>query len=344
MKRTLATVNIVLVVALLLAGCNLPGNNSATPTAGPNAINTAAALTVIAMTTQFAPQTTAVPPATTALPTNENQSVVPTIPPENQSTATPASTALSGATATTIPVVAAAPCNRAAFVSDVTYPDGTSVGPSTTFTKTWSLQNTGTCTWSTSYKLAFVNGDAMEGPATVFLPSAVAPNGTINISVTLRSPKNNGSYKGYWDMQDNNGVSFGLDPGAKTPFWVQVVVGPTPSTTTGAGTPSPAAFAVNHLNGSVNNSNKVISSGTCDYKFTFSADISTSAAGTVSYHWVRSDGGTGANGSLSFTGPGTKTITTTWELTETYTGWEAVFVDVPNHQQFGKINFKLTCP
>jgi hypothetical protein len=338
MKRTLATINIVLVIALLLGGCNLPSNSS-TPTAGPNAVNTAAALTVIAMTTQFAPEATATS-ASTAAPTLANQSVVPTIPPQNQSTATSAATALSAATATNIPVVAAAPCNRAAFVSDVTYPDGSVVASSTTFTKTWSLQNTGTCTWSTSYKIAFVNGDAMEGPATVYLPSSVAPNQSVNLSVTLRSPKTNGSYKGFWDLQDKNGVSFGLDPNANTDFWVQIVVGPTPSATTGVGTGTPAGFAVTHLTGSVDHA----TASTCPFTFNFSADITTSSAGTVNYHWVRSDNSTGPSGSLSFTGPGTKTITTSWQLSATYTGWEAVFVDVPNHQQFGKINIQLTCP
>ena len=343
MKRTLAIINIVLVVALLLSGCNLP-SNSTTPTASSNAISTAAALTVIAMTTQFAPQTSATAPATTAFPTDTNQSVVPTIPAANQSTATPAATSISGATATTIPVVAVAPCNRAAFVSDVTYPDGTVVTSLATFTKTWSIQNTGTCTWSTGYKLAFVNGDSMSGPASVFLPSAVAPNQTINLSVTLRAPKNNGSYKGFWDLQDKNGVSFGLDPNANTPFWVQIVVGPTPSATTGAGTLTPAPFAVTHVSGSVDHASVVINSGTCNNTFNFSADITSSASGTVTYHWVRSDGGTGSSGNLTFTGPGTKTITYSWQLTETYTGWSAVYIDTPNHQKFGDINIKLTCP
>src|SRR5271157_788432 len=342
MKRTLATVNIVVVVALLLSGCNLP-TNSATTTAGPNEVNTAAALTVIAMTTQFAPQSSVTVPTTTAFPTNSNQTVVPTIPPQNQSTATSAATSISAASSTPIPIVAATPCNRAAFISDVNYPDGSVVAPSTTFTKTWTLQNTGTCTWSTSYKLVFVNGDSMGGPASINLPSSVAPNQQINLSVTLRSPNNNGSYKGYWDFQDSNGVSFGLDPNANSPFWVQIVVGPTPSATTGPGTPTPAHFAVNHVNGSVDHASVVVSGGTCKNTFNFSADITTTAAGTVTYHWVRSDGSTGPSGSLTFTGPGTQTITTSWQLSASYTGWEAVFIDNPNHQQFSKINIQLTC-
>jgi hypothetical protein len=218
------------------------------------------------------------------------------------------------------------------------------VSPSTTFTKTWALQNTGTCTWTTSYKLAFVNGDAMQGPASIYLPNSVAPNQTINLSVTLRSSKNNGSFKGYWDLQDKNGVSFGLDPNASTPFWVQIVVGPTPSATTGAGTVTPAAFAVTRVVGSVDNSSVVINSGTCQNTFNFSADITSSSSGKVIYHWVRSDGASGSSNSLTFTGPGTKTVTTTWALSASYTGWEAVFIDTPNHQQFSKINIKLTCP
>jgi len=343
MKKYLATVNIVLVVALLLSGCNLPGKNtSGTP--GPNAVNTAAALTVIAMTTQFAPAASSTIPAATALSTNATQAIVPTLASFNQPTANPAATTGSAATDTPIPVVAAAPCNRAAFVSDVTYPDGSVVASSTTFTKTWSLQNTGTCTWSTSYKLAFVNGDSMAGPASVNLPSAVAPNQTVNLSVTLRSSNKNGSYKGFWDLQDNNGVSFGLDPNASTPFWVQIVVGPTPAATTGPGTPTPAHFAVTRVSGSVDHGSVVINSGTCDNKFNFSADVTASATGTVTYHWVRSDGGSGSSGSLNFSGPGTQTITYTWELTSTYTGWAAVYIDNPNHQQFSNINIKLTCP
>jgi len=39
-------------------------------------------------------------------------------------------------------------CDRAQFISDVTVPDGTTFAPGATFTKTWRLKNSGTCTWT----------------------------------------------------------------------------------------------------------------------------------------------------------------------------------------------------
>src|SRR5271157_1067465 len=52
-------------------------------------------------------------------------------------------------------------CNWAQFVADVTVPDGTTLAPGATFTKTWRLENIGNCTWTTSYALVFSSGSAM---------------------------------------------------------------------------------------------------------------------------------------------------------------------------------------
>ncbi|HET6846235.1 MAG TPA: NBR1-Ig-like domain-containing protein, partial [Anaerolineales bacterium] len=61
-------------------------------------------------------------------------------------------------------------CNAAAFVRDVSIPDGTTVQPGADFTKTWRLSNVGTCTWTTAYALVFVTGDRMHGAQSVGLP------------------------------------------------------------------------------------------------------------------------------------------------------------------------------
>ena len=73
------------------------------------------------------------------------------------------------------PTVIPLPCNKAQFVSE-TIPDDTEFASGEVFTKSWTLKNIGTCTWNTNYKLMFVSGDAMSGPASVNLVSAVAPN------------------------------------------------------------------------------------------------------------------------------------------------------------------------
>lgn len=99
-------------------------------------------------------------------------------------------------------------CDDAAFVTDVSVPDGTVVKAGQPFTKTWRLSNAGTCTWNTGYRLAFVAGDAMGGASTQ-LGKDVPPAGQVDIAVTLTAPNSNGTYKGDWRMQNAGGVTFG---------------------------------------------------------------------------------------------------------------------------------------
>ena len=67
-----------------------------------------------------------------------------------------ASPTLSSVTSTRTAGVVAL-CDAAAFVRDVTIPDGTIVEPGRDFTKTWRLKNVGTCSWTTAYALVFVS-------------------------------------------------------------------------------------------------------------------------------------------------------------------------------------------
>ena len=115
-------------------------------------------------------------------------------------------------------------CDRATFIADVTVPDGTIFAPNTTFTKTWQFKNTGACDWTTAYKLVFVSGEQMGGPAEVNLPSTVAPNATVDLSVNLTAPGTNGTYRGYWQLKNAAGGLFGIGPTADKPSWVEIVV------------------------------------------------------------------------------------------------------------------------
>ena len=99
-------------------------------------------------------------------------------------------------------------CDNSAFVADVTYPDNTVVAPDTPFTKTWSLENTGTCTWDRSYRLFFISGNEMGG-ATTSINDSVAPGDSTEISVLMVSPGDDGTYTGYWRMMNSDGVEFG---------------------------------------------------------------------------------------------------------------------------------------
>jgi len=99
-------------------------------------------------------------------------------------------------------------CDDAAFVTDITVPDGTTVKAGQSFTKTWRLRNAGTCAWSAGYRLAFVGGEALGGTS-VLLGKAVPPNGQTDISVTLKAPTANGTFKGDWRMHNASNVAFG---------------------------------------------------------------------------------------------------------------------------------------
>ncbi len=115
------------------------------------------------------------------------------------------------------------PCNWAQFISDVTYPDGSSVKPNTAFRKTWKFKNIGTCTWTSGYTIVFVNGYNM-GSASTPINSTVAPGQTADISVDLYSPSKSGNYESYYKLRDTNGVQFGIGGAANGAFWVKIKV------------------------------------------------------------------------------------------------------------------------
>jgi len=119
--------------------------------------------------------------------------------------------------------------DRASFVSDVTIPDNTYLSPGQSFVKTWRLRNSGTCTWTTDYALVSAGGHSLGAPSSVPLPEAVAPGGTVDLSVTLTAPTANGAYEGKWQLRNAEGSLFGTGADADGAFWVRIIVGPTPT-------------------------------------------------------------------------------------------------------------------
>lgn len=118
-------------------------------------------------------------------------------------------------------------CDAAAFISDVTYADGSLVARNSTFVKIWRLKNVGTCTWTTAYAIVFFGGDAMSGAAAVALTKNVNPGETYDLPVTLTSPNTDGHYRGYWKLRNASGALFGIGNSADTAFWVDIkVAGP----------------------------------------------------------------------------------------------------------------------
>jgi hypothetical protein len=138
----------------------------------------------------------------------------------------PSSTATPGLTQCT---------DKASFVADVTIPDGSSIKAGSLFTKTWRVTNTGSCSWDSSYSIVFASGERMGGSSPNPLPGIVPPGSTVDLSLNLTGPSANGAYKGNWLLRNPAGALFGIGPQGDQPFWVQIVVGPTP-------TPPPAPW------------------------------------------------------------------------------------------------------
>ncbi|HSF80423.1 MAG TPA: NBR1-Ig-like domain-containing protein, partial [Anaerolineales bacterium] len=110
------------------------------------------------------------------------------------------------------------------YVRDVTVPDGTQFQPDEPFVKTWRLRNTGTCTWTSEYKLAFSEGEAMGASQDIPLPLQVAPGSEANLSVNLTAPTTPGLYRSDWKLRNPNGVFFGSGEDRDEPFFVEIEV------------------------------------------------------------------------------------------------------------------------
>jgi len=198
-----------LIILFSISACNLGVQSPPDAAATLNPLYTAAAQTLEAMATQ-----------TAIIPVSGGASSTPILGAVATATS-PLSFASSTPYLSPVPVRR---CDAAAFIKDVTIPDGTFVQPGEKFTKTWRLQNIGTCSWTSSYSLVFINGDSLSGPTAMSLPRNVNPGDDIDLSVSLVAPSQNSHYKGYWKLRNASGAVFGIGSGSDVAFWVDVNV------------------------------------------------------------------------------------------------------------------------
>jgi len=174
-----------------------------------------ALLTPGAQETQFPPTDTLIP--TLPVPPSATAFATLPIPTATQVFPTPLPP-----TATSRPVR----CDQAAFIKDVTVPDGTSFPPSGEFTKVWRLQNTGSCAWDRNYALVFVSGEKMGKTTYVPLSQVVYPGESVDLGADLVASSKQGRYKGNWMLENASGKRFGIGRDADQPFWVDIRVVP----------------------------------------------------------------------------------------------------------------------
>jgi hypothetical protein len=218
-RKPQLSVILLLSATILLSACNIPimsnvglvvalatytvtpddsiSKGPETPTATPSLTNT--------------PTSTATLTATTT--TTATQTPTPTA----TETATPSETITGTITAVS------SECNRAKFVSDVNYPDGSYIFTGTSFDKTWRLKNAGTCIWTTDYQVVFTSGYRMGAPySTNFTDVEIEPGETVDITLSMVSPEYAGSYSSSFYLRSPDGETFGVGDDGTTPFWIRI--------------------------------------------------------------------------------------------------------------------------
>jgi hypothetical protein len=100
-------------------------------------------------------------------------------------------------------------CYNAALVADVTVPAGSNYKAGASFTKTWRLINTGTCDWTSEFKIAYVGGN-LFGSDTTKIRKRVGVGGIADISLNMVAPSGlSGTVVSNWQMATDDGNLFG---------------------------------------------------------------------------------------------------------------------------------------
>lgn len=215
--------SLLLLGMVFLAACSAATSTPA-PTPDLNALRTEVAATVLAQV----PQICALTPTATFPPTNTatlTPSLTPTIT-STEATLTPATTGTQGANIN----------DKAKWVSQ-SIADGTTYLPGTPFTMTWQIQNVGTTTWTTAYRLRFYAGDPFGAPQEIALGKEVKPNETVDISIQMKAPAKAGTYRSDWVMSNEALRNF------NEPLFLKITVATPTSTPTLTTTTAPTASA-----------------------------------------------------------------------------------------------------
>lgn len=215
---------LMLVMTLILTACNV--SMSSTEEVPPGQVATVMWATVSTRLTQIAVGTLiaeatqiAMYTATPTVTETPTITVTPTI------TSTPTTTMTFTPPATFTPLFSATPvtptptktntanpipCNQAAFVADVTIPEGATLYAGQSFIKTWRIKNTGSCNWTTAYSLNFASGNSFSAPSSVPFTDTVKPGETVDLAVTMISPSTTGDFTSSWLINGPNSSTFGV--------------------------------------------------------------------------------------------------------------------------------------
>ena len=110
--------------------------------------------------------------------------------------------------------------NRARFVGDVTIPDGTVVQRGQWITKTWQLENYGTCPWNENYKVVWSDENYSNDQKLFDIGTALAPGESGEISVTF-PVQGQGSTHISFVLANEKGETFGLGERGRGDLYIE---------------------------------------------------------------------------------------------------------------------------
>ena len=190
---------LLLFLSVIISGCNFPtAKEESADEQKDIAVATLVAQTLTALENQIQPTPTPIEevPTLTAMPTLE-------VPVQPQMTVAPVSS------------YSQKGCLIASSISE-TIPDDTIFDPGDSFTKTWTLINSGTCDWTTDFQLVYLSGDQMGGISPTLLSSNVPAGNIIDLTLPLTSPSEAGTYRSDWALQAEDGTMVAY-------LWVQII-------------------------------------------------------------------------------------------------------------------------
>lgn len=295
-------------IALLVTAC-------ASPAQVESAIATSVAQTVQAGATEIPPLPTDTPdPALLALPTL-TQAITPT----------------SGATLISAPPDA--DCIHAELVGEYP-PDRTVFRPNTSFTKTWTIKNVGTCTWDTSYQLIFWSGELMGASTYYNLPEMVPPGDDISISIFMMSPPDEGIYAGYWRLKTPWNAVFGVGQYSQA-FYAEIQVDIRPGQEYGI------------LSVTYDIVREPATGCPVNVRYTVYATFTTNGPYDFKYVWMQKDGNNSDARNLVLDAAGSKTISREWVVgrgDSPNDRWMQIIVVFPDYYEYDKAVFENDCP
>ncbi|GAB4463313.1 MAG: hypothetical protein Kow0070_23610 [Anaerolineales bacterium] len=158
------------------------------------------------------------PPTPFIPPTNPPPLIQPTLIIRPAPTATPQVQVIP--LPTIVPTLDQSNCtNNLTFVEDLTIPDNSFIPFGAAIDKQWLVANSGTCHWTSEYRLRRVGGAALGAPdETALYPAKAGTQAVIQILFT--APFEEGVYESAWQAFDPSGQPFG------DPFYIRILVSP----------------------------------------------------------------------------------------------------------------------